>query len=693
MMPEGNGNEPFTDLLADYHEALASGLPPKADTPAPRTPEQAARLEATLECLRRLEADRQRGLADKGKSPPPAWALVGPDAARQVIDRFELRRELGHGGFGIVFLAFDTVLKREVALKVPRLEAFLTPELRQRFLREARAAASLDHCNLVRVYEVGEIESICYIVSAYCRGPNLAVWLREQSEPVPVQMAALLVAGLADGVAHIHEHNILHRDIKPTNILLDSPGEDLSGPPGELTIVPRLTDFGLAKLTMPRERARDETPLASTEESTRSGAVLGTPAYMAREQAQGRLDQIGPHTDVHALGVVLYEVLTGQPPFHGPTDLDTLRQVVFDEPRGLRRLRPDVPRDLEAVCLRCLEKEPQRRYASARALAGDLRRFAQGEPTLARPRRWPLRLWRAARRHALLSTAALLCLIAAIATPITLHYTDPDLPIQQTQAELARGRKVTLIDENGFARWYHCRLGEQFTQMSPSAADGFSVYSGSVGLVELLRDPQRERYRLRAEIKHLKSDEGGRVGVFLAYQRVDVPEGVLHSFVHLRFNNIRSADAARARMLAVLKNAPKGKLPPPRELNPVELDAHLYFVDFAAGTLDRPLIPGVASNLVRPSGPLETPWRTLVLDVSPEGIQGTFDGKLVGTLTKASIVDGIRQAMKQAWPPSLGNVLTAQANQGFQPRGALGLYVEAGAASFRAVTVEPLEGK
>jgi WD40 repeat protein len=366
-----NGDdEQFTLLLARYGEALTGGdIDPAVDSAL--STELRQQLQHALGCLRRLRQFQPRPAASEAVTRVMEESITLHDGiVGGQVGRFRILRTLGHGGGGIVFLAFDPELRREVAVKVPHLAVLLAPEMRGRFLREARAAASLDHPNLVPVHEAGESNGVCFLVSAYCRGGSLAQWLAARTTPVPVRQAAELLAELADAVQYVHEHGVYHRDIKPGNILLDP---RTAPPNGEPAFVPRLTDFGLAKL---RE--------AQTE-STRSGVLLGTVSYMAPEQVEGCLHDIGPATDVYGLGVVLYEMLAGRLPFRGVTDADTLRQVLADEPAPPRRLRRDVPPDLETICLKCLEKKPTRRYVSAAELAGDLRRFLAHEPIRARP--------------------------------------------------------------------------------------------------------------------------------------------------------------------------------------------------------------------------------------------------------------------------------------------------------------------
>jgi WD40 repeat protein len=395
------GADTLDSLLAAWDEALAAGgIPPTVDTAA-LPAEVRARLEQRLACMKLL----WEALAPTPPQAPTRLPAPG-DALPSSLGRFQIRQELGRGGYGVVFLAHDPQLRRDVALKVPRPEALADPELRARFLREAQAASRLDHPNVVPVHEAGEVNAVCYIAAAYCPGISLAQWLRQRDEPVSWREAAALVQTLAQAMQYAHEHGIVHRDLKPANVLLDFRCPAPAIDPGRSTIekaVPRITDFGLAR------------QLGEDSQQTQSGAILGTPSYMAPEQAGGRSREVGPAADVYALGAILYEMLTGRPPFLGQTVLETLEQVRWHEPVPPGALRPQVPRDLETICLHCLHKESQRRYASAQALAEDLRRFRAGEPIQARPVGVVERLLKWGQRHpAIASLTAVSALVTIL---------------------------------------------------------------------------------------------------------------------------------------------------------------------------------------------------------------------------------------------------------------------------------------
>ena len=231
--------------------------------------------------------------------------------------------------------------------------------MRERFVREARAAAALDHPNLVPLYEAGEVGTVQYLASAYCEGPTLARWLKEHKDPVSPRLAARVAADMADAVQHAHDRGVLHRDLKPSNILMQRrpPAQGGSGTPAEdwtddCEFIPRITDFGLARM-MDRP----------DEEMTATFVAMGSAPYMPPEQAEGK--KVGPAADIYGLGTILYTLLCRRPPHTGQADLETLRKVIEEEPIPPHSLRPEIPRDLEAICLRCLEKDPARRYASA----------------------------------------------------------------------------------------------------------------------------------------------------------------------------------------------------------------------------------------------------------------------------------------------------------------------------------------
>jgi serine/threonine protein kinase len=283
-----------------------------------------------------------------------------PTVARMLKDfgDYELLQEIGRGGQGVVYRARQKSLNRIVALKVIGLAHWATEAHVKRFRLEAEAAASLNHPCIVPIYEVGERDGACYFSMGLVEGGQLDAVAKR--EPIPIRGAAELIAKLARAVHYAHEHGILHRDIKPGNVLLDAKGE------------PHLTDFGLARLV-------------ETESTvTRTLEVLGTPSYMAPEQAVGNNERVSSATDIYGLGAVLYQLLTGHPPFAGGTTYETVRLVLDTEPRQPRLWNRKIDRDLATICLKCLDKDPRRRYSSAVALAEDLERWLKHEPIRAR---------------------------------------------------------------------------------------------------------------------------------------------------------------------------------------------------------------------------------------------------------------------------------------------------------------------
>jgi len=296
-----------------------------------------------------------------------------PSAAGKVAPGYEIIGELGRGGMGVVYKAWQVGLKRVVALKVIRADAYAHQGAAARFHAEAEAAARFQHPNIVQVFEVGEHEGMGYLVLEYVAGGGLDRKL-SASLPDPPHSAGLIET-LARAIHFAHQRGIVHRDLKPANVLLTEEG------------IPKITDFGLAKL------------LERDQGLTQIGELLGTPSYMAPEQIRGMPRQITPATDVYALGAILYEMLTGRPPFKGTTPLSTLDQVSSHEPLAPGRIQRHTPRDLETICLKCLAKDPRRRYGTAWELADDLRRFLDRQPILARPTPLWERAWKWSRRR------------------------------------------------------------------------------------------------------------------------------------------------------------------------------------------------------------------------------------------------------------------------------------------------------
>jgi serine/threonine-protein kinase len=304
---------------------------------------------------------------------------------------YELVEEIGRGGMGVIYKARQKSLNRLVALKMIRSISPGDAVEVQRLRQEAELIAQLDHPHIVPIHEVGIVQEQLYFTMKLTEGGSLAAFRED------VRAAAQLLVPVARAVHHAHQRGVLHRDLKPSNIVLDEHGQ------------PLVTDFGLAKR------------LASDSDLTQTGQLVGTPSYMAPEQAEGKRGTVTTATDVYGLGAILYALLTGKPPFRGETVLETLEQVKGQEPESPRRHNPRVDRDLETVCLKCLDKEPERRYGSAAALADDLQRYLDGEPVAACPPSAGYRFQKFARRHKVaLVTSGLVVAALLIGTGVSI---------------------------------------------------------------------------------------------------------------------------------------------------------------------------------------------------------------------------------------------------------------------------------
>jgi tRNA A-37 threonylcarbamoyl transferase component Bud32 len=495
------------DALRDRLTSLDEDYRRRADEAAAQSAtltwqDAVARSPATLAApVRPTVGPPPAGSADATTDGPgaPPTGVPPPSAANWPhVPGYEIDGELGRGGMGVVYKARQTDLRRSVALKMILAGAHASDRQLARFRAEARAEARLQHPNIVQVYEIGEHDGLPYFSLEFVDGSNLGQ--KAGRQPQPPRDAARLVETLARAAHYAHERGVVHRDLKPANVLLTADG------------TPKVADFGLAKC------------LDDEDGSTRTGSVLGTPSYMAPEQALGRHRDVGRATDVYALGAILYELLVGRPPFLAATMLDTVEQVRTEEPLPPTRLQPKLPRDLETICLKCLQKDARKRYASAEELAEDLRRFLAGEPIKARPVGAAGRLWRWCRRNprvAGLSAAVALLLLTVTAGALVFAY---QIDRKQRETEQARADAVAasaVAEQNAERAQAESRRADDNARQAVArynlALDALNVVVGKVQ-TELEKTPATERMRQKIllaamDVLRKSADQGDRSGL------------------------------------------------------------------------------------------------------------------------------------------------------------------------------------
>jgi tetratricopeptide (TPR) repeat protein len=418
------------------------------------------------------EEGRLRGAIAEAdaESAPTVWP---------VVPGYEVLGELGRGGMGIIYKARQLGLNRLVALKMILAGAHAGAEAIARFRREAEAAARLQHRNIVQIYEVGEHDGRPFFSLEYVDGGDLAD--RLDGTPLPVRQAVELTETLAHTIEYAHQQGIVHRDLTPSNVLLTADG------------TPKVTDFGLARFL-----------IGGGASPTRTGSILGTPSYMAPEQAQANKQAVGPATDVYALGAILYEMLTGRPPFKAETPLDTALQVVHQEPVAPSRLHAKVPHDLETICLKCLEKEPCRRYASAAALAADLKRFRNREPIQARRvRSWERAAKWIRRRPAAAALAGVLMAVALTLPIAGLHYAAELEQRQQTERTRLNDKRVDV--QSLHARAQQAIQSADWKQAKRWLEEAWEKIQAEPALADLRERLSADRVRVKARLNALNT--------------------------------------------------------------------------------------------------------------------------------------------------------------------------------------------
>jgi serine/threonine-protein kinase len=575
-------NTAVSDLLLEWEQREEQGCPVTPEELCGSRPELLEELKRYIGLLRSVAP-----LFDLDDQPTGEFSLP-------TIPGFEILGCLGSGGMGVVYEARDTTLDRIVAIKIPHRGVLTGRIAKERFERESRVLAQLQHPNIVPVHAAGLADALPYFVMDFSpRGSLVAQLPRIASRP---DLAVNIIEKVARAVEHAHQRGILHRDLKPSNILLD--GNDQ----------PLICDFGVAALfDADTERTADSPsdPVQTTVTNrawsrlTSTGVAIGTPAYMAPEQFDPALGAVGPATDVWALGVILYEMLTGEKPFVGSTHEELRERICRSHPLRPRSLRHHIDRALEAIVLRCLEKNPRQRFASAATLADRLSRYRRA----ARRRRWGT---------ALLAGLALVAVgtwNGILEMGLERRYERQVTPVL---ARLQRGEAVDLIRPGGEAPAFMVRCGEGITK-ARMTEDGFTVTTPALGLVEFLPRIPVPRYRLHAEFRHDRTQFGpvgdSGVGIMFTGRHLPSPDGMQHVVAAVAIDDwsnrphagvgggVRSQRLALLQLIWYLDTPTDGRSP---------FKHHLCYP------------PKQSASYTVPSGS-EAVMHSLVIDVTPEG--------------------------------------------------------------------------
>ena len=529
-----------------------------------------------------VHAADTRTAQPNGTAPPPR--LPDPPPGYDLLSR------LGGGGMGEVFLAHEHYANRRVAMKFLRLAG--NRALIERFLRELRALAGLDHPNIVRVFANDFLRAEPYFTMEHVAGGTLGQWV-ETNGPLDPRAAAKLMAAIARAVAAAHENGTLHRDLKPSNILLASDGKTAT--PAIHELVPKVADFGLAK-----QMDQDTVTVGS--------GPIGTPNFMPPEQISAKNGPVGPASDVYGLGATLYFLLAGKPPFGSGEPLEIMHRVLTAPVPRPRATRPEVPPDLDGIVVKCLEKETTDRYQTALALAEDLETFLEGKKTVAPPQTVVRRARRWAGRHRVgVVAAGLLVVLMAITGAIRpWEKKPPPDPYAEIERELDAGRRVDLMGKDGLPRWHKWHVSEGQLRLAVANDGSVDVTAYEQTFLELVRDPRRDSYRFKAKLRQQTTSGGdGTIGLYVGFDRITSPNKCsVYPVVLSEFSEVYTG----------------------AELEHGRLDAHGVKLMTA-----RPIVkPDLAHTMqethrghlpFKPQVYEPRPWRILIFDVTPAGVQ------------------------------------------------------------------------
>jgi tetratricopeptide (TPR) repeat protein len=585
--PSQNGSDQSTSPPATSDSSTTCQISPDADSSdtgsfvLPNSPAAEKSSGDTSEFIRGADSSAP-GSSDFRLSPTLRDPKSEPISPRGTLENvsvpgYDILEELGRGGMGVVYKARDRRLQRLVALKMVLAGAHVGAVGLSRFRAEAESVAKLSHANIVQIYETGEHEGRPYFSLELVDGGSLDQRILE-SPPSP-RAAASFIETLARTMAVAHERGIVHRDLKPANILLakigsqssivksrDSDSNSLPADHWSRSTIPKIADFGLAK------------QVDDDSSQTKSGTIMGTPSYMAPEQASGKNREIGPAADIYSLGAILYELLVGRPPFKAGNPIDTIRQVIEQEPIPPRQLEPRVPHDLETICLKCLEKDQERRFSSASELADDLRRFVEGDPIQARPTPAWERAWKWAKRRkaivALLavSTVAALGMVFGIVWHNVNLQSELDVALKkerqarQRELDAREEQRLALIQQEGQKLFDSARVAAAAGDWAAARVDLEKTLTtiGSNGRLESLKDPaltllKRVEQELRVETDRRASR--ARLQSFAGFRDDAQFLGTLYTGMDLAAN-LEAARAAVQKALAVYGVSPGAEARP-----------------------------------------------------------------------------------------------------------------------------------